>query len=126
MKRVPWSLVWIVLSAPLAAAAEMELSKRDVMDLFTDKTAYYRDVPHSLNIVAYFDPSGEVRGLRGGKPYRQRWSVDEKGRHCTQDADEVQSCHRIFRRADGTYVTYRKGGLLVHYNSFDDGNPNNL
>ena len=126
MIRVLWSLVWLALFAPLTAVAEMELSEREVMELFTDKTVYCRDVPHSLNIVAYFDPSGEVRGLRGGKPYRQLWSVDKKGRHCTQDADAKRNCHKIFRRADGAYVKYRKGGLLVQYNSFEEGNPNNL
>ena len=126
MRRVLWRSLWIACFLPAAVVAEVELSKRQVMDLFTDKTVYYRDVPHSLNLVAYFDPIGEVRGLRGGKSYRQHWSVDEKGRHCTQDADEKRSCHRVFRRADGTYVKYRKGSPLVQYNGFEEGNPNNL
>ena len=126
MRRVLWGSLWIAFFLPSAAVAEVELSKREVMDLFTDKTVYYRDVPHSLNVVAYFDRVGEVRGLRGGKPYRQHWSVDEKGRHCIGDADEKWACHKVFRRADGAYVKYRKGSPLEQYNGFEEGNPNNL
>jgi hypothetical protein len=126
MQQVLRSAVWILLLLPAAALAEVELSKRQVIDLFTGKTVYYRDVPHSLNVVAYFDPIGEVRGLRGGKPYRQLWTVDGKGRHCTQDADEKRRCYKVFRRADGAYVKYRKGSPLVQYNGFEEGNPNNL
>ena len=126
MERVFCSLTWMILLVPIAATAELQLSKRQVTDLFNGNTVYYRDVPHSLNIVAYFDPSGEVRGVRGGKPYRQLWSVDHKGRHCVQDADEKRVCHRVFRRDDGTFVKYRKGGPLMHYRGFEEGNPNNL
>lgn len=114
MKRVLSSLTWLILLVPITAVAELELSKRQLEELFTGNTVYYRDVPHSLNIVAYFDPSGEVRGLRGGKPYRQLWSIDDKGRHCIRDEDESADCRKVFRQADGTYVKYRKGGPLMH------------
>ena len=115
-----------MLLVPLTAVAELELSQRQLLKLFTGNTVYYRDVPHSLNIVAYYDPSGEVRGLRGGRPYRQLWSVDDKARHCIRDEGESADCRKVFRQADGTYVKYRKGGPLTHYKSFEEGNPNNL
>ncbi len=126
MKRVFCSLTWVILLMPVPAVAELALSKRQLQELFSGNTVYYRDVPHSLNIVAYFDPSGEVRGVRGGKPYRQLWSVDDKARHCIRDEGESAVCRKVFRQADGTYVKYRKGGPLMHYKGFEEGNPNNL
>ncbi len=126
MKRVLCSLTSGMLLLPMTAVAELQMSKRQLEDLFAGNTVYYRDVPHSLNVVAYFDPNGEVRGLRGGKPYRQLWSVDDKARHCVRDVGGRADCRKVYRQADGSYIKYRKGGPLMKYNSFEEGNPNNL
>ena len=109
-----------------SAHAAQELTKEEVTALFSGKTVHYTVVPRDLEVVAYFDPNGEARERRGGKPDTHPWWVKDNGAHCIQFKGRRPGCRKVVRRDDGTYMKYRKGSRLVIYHSFEDGNTNNL
>ncbi|RME99348.1 MAG: hypothetical protein D6772_07855 [Bacteroidetes bacterium] len=119
-------LAFFTLTLSISANAGQALSKEEVINLFSGRTVRYTVVPKNLDVVAYFDPDGEARELRGGKPDTHPWWVKDNGAHCIQFKGKKPSCKKVMKRPDGTYVKYRKGKLLVEYHSFTEGNPENL
>ncbi len=115
-----------ILVLSFTVSADQKLSKEEVNKLFSGKTVKYTVVARSLNVVAYFDQSGEARELRGGESTKHPWWVKDNGAHCIQFKGKKPSCKKVVKKPDGTYVKYSKGKLLVRYNSFVEGNPNNL
>jgi hypothetical protein len=108
--------------------AEERLSKAEVIELFSGKTVHYEVVKKDLKVVAYFDPSGEAREMRGNKPDNHPWWVEDDGKHCIRFAGKQKAnCKYVTKRSDGTYVKYnKKGKLQVQYNRFEDGNTSDL
>ncbi|MES9955515.1 MAG: hypothetical protein ABW120_09920 [Sedimenticola sp.] len=127
MKKASTVLALALALSPALAVAETPLSKHEVIELFSGKTVNYRVVPRKLDVVAYFDPSGEARENRGGKKDHHPWWVKDDGRHCIQFKGKKPGCLKIVRKDDGAYVKYnKKGKLLVIYKTFEEGNTNNL
>ncbi|MES9886297.1 MAG: hypothetical protein ABW140_05755 [Candidatus Sedimenticola sp. 6PFRAG1] len=120
------AVIAILIVFPLQSLAEQTLSKAQVSELFAGKTVHYRVVSNDLKVVAFFDAGGEARELRGEKRDVHPWWVKDDGKHCIQFKGKKPGCLPVVRRDDGSYVKYRKGKLLVEYNSFEQGNPNNL
>ena len=127
MKTIFWVLSTVVLTIPTSAFAEQQLSKEEIMALFSGKTVHYTVTKQGINVVAYFDPYGEARELRDGTPDNHPWWVEDDGKHCIQFKGKKKNCKYVTTRADGSYVKYnRKGELRVEYKSFEEGNTNNL
>jgi len=118
----------LLVTASSLVFAEKRLTKTEANDLFSGMTVHYEVVKKGLKVVAYFDPSGEAREMRGNTPDNHPWWVEDDGRHCIKFAGKKKaSCMYVTKRDDGTYAKYnKKGKLRVQYNSFEEGNTNGL
>ena len=128
MKITTLVMTLFIVMASSSVFSEERLSKTEVLELFSGKTVHYEVVKQGLKVVAYFDPSGEAREMRGNTPDNHPWWVEGDGRHCVRfEAKNKANCKYVTKRDDGTYVKYnKKGKMRVKYSSFEEGNTNGL
>jgi len=110
------------------------LSGDEVRALFSGKTVKGYHEKKEYPFTSYYEPSGTFRSYQDGAtvPRSGRWWVNDSGDICIQWKGEPQSfCRKMITNDKGDYwkVLVKSGGkriLIVTFESFVDGNVNNL
>jgi len=110
------------------AYADVVLSAEEVIQLFSGNT-YEATIPsRNIKMTVYVDPDGTLRGMQAGHKFSSKWTVNDKGEICVSYKERM-SC-RLVMEAAGIYKKYKineqgEKKVLVIYQSFKPGNPNN-
>ena len=131
----------ITLSLVVAFVASCErmpgwrtLSGDEVQLLFSGKTVKGYHEKWQYSFTSYYEPTGVFRSYQGEEkePRRGKWWVNSIGEICIQWEGELSElCRKMMTDDDGHYrkVLVKRNGkeiLLVSFESFVDGNVNDL
>ena len=110
---------------------EGTLDRKELLDLFHDRTVESITLHQGRVSFSYYSPTGEVRQLRDGEKRTGFWRVRDDGRICLRMEDNREKCRIVVHEKDGSYRKYivKKDGNhepVVGYRKFIEGNPKNL
>jgi len=137
IKTISIIAIALVMVAALAFECNAEwriLSNDEVIDLFTGKTVKGYHVKKKYAFTSYYEPTGTFRSYQGEarEPRLGKWWVNNEGDICIRWQDESKDlCRKMITDDDGNYrkVLVKKNGkqiLIVRFESFIDGNANDL
>tara|TARA_B100000780_G_scaffold232814_1_gene172867 strand:+ start:76 stop:459 length:384 start_codon:yes stop_codon:yes gene_type:complete len=125
MKTIFAALLGIGLVASAASASDY-MSAADVKALFTDKTFDGVFLKKNKKFTAYeaTDGSHNVVSANGKKSDGRKWSVNDKGQHCTTSKKwKEPRCSFIKDAGNGEYHKINDAGEHTHtLTNFRDGN----
>ena len=101
------------------------LRKKEIINLFSDKTVESVTANQGRTSLSYYSPDGKVEQLRNGVIRRGTWHVTNSARICLQMENLQEKCRIIVKEGDGykKYIVKKNGDHQhsVSYRKFMQG-----
>lgn len=120
-------LIFALLISQTAYADEGDLSKDEVINLFSGKTVDAYHVKKDLDIKTYYDPGGTYVQIRDGEKRDGKWYVRDDGYMCMSPSHrDKEFCRIVMKKGDNYRKIKVKGNgkrvYIISYKKFSDGN----